>query len=193
MPRIEIYLNEADKMRRKGEFEKAVEWLGRHLEEHEYSKKSKKDVFWRLRDISERQMENREFLQALNHYDSYLSLAESLLPFNEYKSAVFFAIKKCKWIIDVQTSSNSFDIARKYFSRIINYGRRLDDTEVVDEILSYIVGKYIKEMERSVSAPPLLKKLKEETDTYIGMIKDSGLRDRLKNKKVVHDDDTQLY
>jgi len=193
MPKVELYLDEADRMVRKGDFDEAMMWLGRHLEEHGYSEESKREVSWRIRDISERQMERREFPRAFDYYDSYLGLAKSFLSPEEYRAAVDFAVEKCRWIIDVQTRSNSFDIACKYFDRILTYGIQLSDTGKYDGILSYIVDKYIEEMKRKVSDPNVLEKLRQEADKYIGMITDGKLRHDFINKKVACDDHTDIY
>jgi hypothetical protein len=193
MPRFELYLDEADKLIREEAFEEAATWLGRHLEEHEYSQESKMAVSWRLRDISERLMERREFSGAFNYYDSYLNLAKSLLSADEYRNAIVFVIGKCRWIIDIQTNSNSFDVARKYFDKILKYGNQLNETRTYNGILSYIVEKYIEEMKKRISDRTLFEKLKREADKYIGMITDNKIRDDLRNKRVVYKDKTRIY
>lgn len=193
MPKLGIYLDEADRLVREGAFDEAATYLSQHLEENEYSQDAKSAVSWRLRDISERLMEKREFPRSFKFYDSYLNSAKPLLSSDEYRDAIIFAITKCKWIIEVQTSSNSFDIAKKYFDRILSYGRQLNDSEAYDGILSYIVGKYTEEMKKKVSDGGLINRLKNESDKYIGMITDSNVRDDLRNKRVLPDDRTKTY
>ena len=193
MPKLEIYLDEADRLVKEGAFDEAATYLSQHLEENEYSQDAKRAVSWRLRDISERLMEKREFPRSFKFYDSYLNSAKPLLSSDEYRDAVIFAITKCKWIIEVQTSSNSFDIAKKYFDRILSYGRQLNDREAYDGILSYIVGKYTEEMKKKVSDGGLINRLKNESDKYIGMITDSKVRDEFRNKRILPDDRTRTY
>ncbi len=193
MPKVELYLDEADRLTREEDFEEATKLLGQHLEEHEYSQEAKKAVSWRFRDISERLMEKREFLKAFDYYDSYLNLAKAILSPEEYKSAIVFIVDKCKWIIDVQTSSSSFDIAKKYFERILRYGGHLKDTKALDEILNYIVEKYIEEMKKKISDRTILERLRKEADRYIEMIVDKKVQDGFRNRKIMVDDKTKIY
>jgi tetratricopeptide (TPR) repeat protein len=193
MPKVELYLDEADRLTREEDYEEATKLLSLHLEEHEYSQEAKRAVSWRFRDISERLMEKREFLKAFDYYDSHLNLAKAILSPGEYKSAIVFIIDKCKWVIDVQTGSSSFDIAKKYFERILEYGGHLKDTRALDEILNYIVEKYLEEMKRKILDRAILESLRKEADRYIGMIGDKKVQDGLRNRKIMIDDKTKIY
>lgn len=193
MPQVELYLDEADKHIQEGAFNEAADWLSRHLEEHNYSQEARMAVSLRLRDISERLMEMREFSRAFDFYDSYLNQAKFILSLEEHKNAIVFIVNKCKRVIDVQTGSNSFDIARRYFDRTLAYGRQLKDTTAYDGILTYIVEKHIEEMGKNMADRSIIEKLKREAERYIEMIADKGIKDNLKNRKIKYDDKTRVY
>jgi tetratricopeptide (TPR) repeat protein len=187
---FDLYLGEIDRLIREGNFEEASSWLSRYLEETDYSQESRTAASWKFKEISENLMKKREFPKALDYYDSYLKLAESFLSPEEYKNAIIFAITKCKWIIDVQTNSDSFCVARKYFDRILNYGIKLNDTRVSDRILSYIIEKCEEEMKKKVSDKGALERLKQEANKYMELIMDEETRKGLNNEEIARDHKT---